>query len=199
MASLNIPPGFAHLAFSLRNALGSKVCVITDAFAIDTTPWSQADTDALAAQLRTQLKPLYDASWTFGPCSFLVGNDGPQLRFDASATEVGTRAAQTQPPPQVTLLIKKTTGFAGRKFRGRAYWPYGGGTATIDEQGKIIGGEATVVNGVVSGWTAALNNAGLNTAGQVLLHSDATAPTPVISFARESVVATQRRRLLRTV
>lgn len=197
MAQLVIPPGFGHLALSLTNALGSKTCIITDGFKVASSPYTQTNAGQLGTDLRTALMPLFDTSWTIGPLSILVGNDGPKFRFDATSTNAGTRTAQAQPPPQVSLLIKKTTGFAGRKFRGRAYWPYGGPVTTLDEQGKIIGGEATIVNTAVTAWTAALNSVGGNTAGQFLLHSDATPPTAVISFSRENVCATQRRRLNR--
>lgn len=198
MARLVIPPGFAHLALSLRNTNGGKVDIITDGFKIRTPPFAQADADSLAGSLRTALAGLYDSGWILGPCSYLVGNDGPLFRFDASATSNGTRSVQANPPPQVTYLIKKTTGFSGRKFRGRAYWPYGGANTTIDENGLMTGGEPTIVNTAVTAWSSALNSATFNTQGQTLLHTDTTLPTPVISFFRENSVATQRRRLVRT-
>lgn len=197
MPNLVIPPGFGHLALNITNTLNGKVCVITDGFKVSSGAYTQSNANNFATDLRAALLSLYDASWIIGPCSFTIGNDGPLFRFDATATNVGTRAAQSNPPPQVTYLIKKTTGFAGRAFRGRAYWPYGGPTSTIDEQGKMVGGEATIVNTAVTAWIAAFTNGASNTAGQYLLHSSAVPPTAVISFSRENIVATQRRRLVR--
>jgi hypothetical protein len=199
MARLVIPPGFGHLALSLRNASNGKVCIITDGFKVRTPPVVQADMDSLAGALRTALSNVYDSSWVLGPCAFLLGNDGPPLRFDGASTSNGVRSSQANPPPQVSYLINKTTGFAVREFRGRAYWPYGGANTTIDEAGLMIGGEATIVNTAVTAWSAALNSAANNTSGQYLLHTSATAPTAVISFFRENAVATQRRRLVRPV
>jgi hypothetical protein len=199
MATLVVPPGFGHLTLSLRNSLGSKVCQITDGFKVNSGAFTQTHSDHLTLALQLALEPLYDSSWAIGPAVYIIGNDGPDFRFETNTTQAGTRATQAQPPPQVTYLIKKTTGLAGRKFRGRAYWPYGGPTSTIDEQGKIIGGEATIVNTAVTQWLAALSDAASNTAGQYLLHASGVTPNLVISFQRESVVATQRRRLLRTV
>lgn len=174
--------------------------MITDAFAILADPWTQGNTDALFVDLASDLHPLYDSEFTIGPLVVLVGNDGPLLRFEHTGTSGGTRGATVTPPPQVTYLIKKSTGFAGRAFRGRSYWPYGGGNTSINEDGTLGASEVTTLDLAVNTWHTSLNKVANNTNGQQLLHaagSPATTPTPVIAFTSERSVATQRRRLKR--
>jgi hypothetical protein len=204
MAELVLPPGFAHVAMTVRNVTSVKPMLITDAFDVLNDPYTQTDANTLALDLRTQLAPLYDPGYSFGPCVILVGQDGPPLRFEDVSLSVGTRASQTSPPPQVSYLIKKSTNLSGRQFRGRAYWPFGGPTTAVDERGTITAAEQNLVQPRASAWRTALNKVANNTNGQVLLHSvpldgsTPPAPTAVTAFVVEGICATQRRRLVRT-
>lgn len=200
MAQLVIPPGFAHMAMTVVDGGTGHKCVVTDAFGILATPWTQANTDALFTDLANAFHGLYDSEWTIGPLDVLVGNDGPLIRFEHTGTSGGTRTAAVTPPPQVTYLVKKQTGFAGRAFRGRSYWPFGGPQTAINEDGTLGSSEATTLALAASSWYTALNHTANNTNGQVLLHSatsTTTVPTPVVAFTPERSVATQRRRLKR--
>lgn len=197
MANLIVPPGFVQIGFTLTNSSNGKPCFITDAFAVRTGPFTQTDASSLATQLKLDLQPLYDSSWTLGPVFFIVGNDGPDGRLDVTTTTSGTRSAQANPPPQVSYLIKKSTGLVGRKFRGRSYWPFGGAATAIDEAGVLSGAENTLLTTAATAWAGHLNSVVGNSSGQVVLHSAGPVPTPVTSFSPERVVATQRRRLVR--
>lgn len=197
MAAIVIPPGFAHLTLFLVSTENPHTCAITDGFEVLAPPFTQANTDALFTDLANALHPLYDGAWTLGPLQLLVGNDGPLIRLEHTGTSGGTRSTQVEPPPQVTYLIKKQTGFSGRQFRGRSYWPFGGNQTALSQSGVLTSAENTLLATAAAAWHTALNKTADNTASQVLLHSTTTAPTPVTAFTPERIVATQRRRLER--
>lgn len=101
----------------------------------------------------------------------------------------------TNPAAQNTaLLVKKTTGLAGRANRGRTYLP----PCYLDEAG--IGPEGTIVSATLTTLNARLATflAHLVTDNleMLLLHNDVgLAPGLVTGYVMEPIVATQRRRL----
>lgn len=123
------------------------------------------------------------------------------LRFTSSpgVTEIvertlgypGLQAGATS-PPQVALLVQKSTGIAGRKNRGRMYVP-GLVDTGVEDDGRLT----SVYQGQWQTGITAFGNS-LSTAGYlpVILHTSAAdTPTPVQQFIVASKVATQRRRL----
>lgn len=119
------------------------------------------------------------------------------------ATSSGASAG-TYMPPQVCVLVKKTTGNAGRKNRGRTYVPFASPIASVAENGHID-------NAYRNGFQDAMDTflAGLVTAGAPMCIANKTfnqALPPhhvthidsgplVVGYTVEGVVATQRRRL----
>lgn len=96
-------------------------------------------------------------------------------------------------PPNVSFLISKQTALGGRKGRGRMFFP------SLDKD--LIDQAGNVTSAELAEWVIALGNfrddliaGGLT---PVLLHSDATTPTPITAFAPQAKAATQRRRLRR--
>jgi hypothetical protein len=113
---------------------------------------------------------------------------------EISETTIGIAGFDTAlaPPPQVSLLVQKISGLAGRKNRGRMYFP-APNEAVIDAGGNWIGGSLAT-------WQADMNQfyADLvaSSIPMVILHDDpADTPTPVSSLNVSPLVATQRRRL----
>jgi hypothetical protein len=105
----------------------------------------------------------------------------------------GTYTAQF-PPQNVAMLVRKSTGFAGRKNRGRMFLPpcYVAETP-ISNTGQIDAVTLATLNGQLAQFIDALADADCPMA---LLHTNiADPPTPVVSLRMESIVATQRRRL----
>lgn len=89
-----------------------------------------------------------------------------------------------------SVLIEKNTASGGRKGRGRMFMP-GISESEIDVGGALAGGYRTLQQ---TAWTAFLNALSADAIPMVLLHADATAPTPVTSLAIDATIATQRRR-----
>lgn len=103
----------------------------------------------------------------------------------------GTLSGATA-PPQVASLLQKSTGLAGRPFRGRMYIP-GIAEAIVDEAGRITSPSLGIMQTAA---TAFLDDLGTNNVPMYILHeSAAIAPTEVTALNLSPKVATQRRRL----
>lgn len=173
--------------------------LITMAARIQTPPFTQTNANNLHNALASVLAPLYDSEMTFPETTFLVGGD-PPLRFVATGSAAGTRAALNEPSVNVAYLITKATGFAGRRYRGRLYLP-AANEAAFTADGRLSAGEITVLQTAATGLFNVLGGSVINTNVDqpVLLHSGApSTPTTVTAYQAGSVVATQRRRLVRS-
>src|SRR6476660_4846863 len=203
MADLVIPPGYGLFQLQLHHATIAHTAVCTFGFQIASPPFTQGQNDTCLADFRSALLSLYDSEVTFARLSTLVGNDGPLMRVESAGTGNGTRASVTIASPSVTYLVKRTTGFAGRRYRGRCYLPFvnaGGVTQT----GQLSGAELTLLTSAVAALTT--NIVGVpatNVSAWALLHSTSPLsstppPTVVTATTAEPIVATQRRRLQRS-
>lgn len=98
----------------------------------------------------------------------------------------------TMAPPQVSTLIQKKTGLAGKSNRGRMYMtPLADNL--IDAGGIITEADRLLVQ---AGATQFLADLAASSCPMVVLHTTAAGtPTPVVALNVETKVATQRRRL----
>lgn len=111
--------------------------------------------------------------------------------------------ADEVPPPNVACLIRKGTGFGGRRNRGRMYLPCYVDESTVDDRGLILTAAITALNTVLFDWNVAITTivtTNVTDTKMVILHSTgAGTPTPqVFSLTAQPIVATQRRRLQRS-
>jgi hypothetical protein len=132
----------------------------------------------------------------------LIGNDGPLIRFEASGTTQGSRAAQVIMPPNNSYLIRKTTSFSGRRYRGRMFIPFvASGAAAVGQSGLLAAGELTILTARATALFTSLVAAGPNASELSLLHAvgltSTPSPTTVASLQADDFIATQRRRLAR--
>lgn len=122
----------------------------------------------------------------------LSSQSGQTLDFAPTSTTDGTRAAELL-PNNVTIAIKRETGLAGRKNRGRIYWP----GINSDE----VTGINTIIAGTVGALATALNTLLLaqftdNAAVEVILHRSTGTGTPVVGYTvADLFLDSQRRRL----
>lgn len=200
MADLQIPVGFGLWQFYLQHTGIQHTALVTLGFEVATPPYTQGQLASALSAWRTALQPVYDAEVSFSRAVALIGNDGPAIRFEATGITVGTRSSVTVAPPNVTYLIRKTTTFAGRRYRGRMYLPYVA-NAAIQQTGQLLSSEVTILNTATTALGTGLIAAGPNAASFRLLHasSDLSAtPTPTAcALQADDFVATQRRRLVR--
>lgn len=94
-------------------------------------------------------------------------------------------------PPNCAILVSKKTSLVGRRFRGRAYLPGMGINAIFDSSTWA----PTMVGIAQAGVDALLADYDTRGMTGVILHSDATPPTPISAALVRSRIATQRGRL----
>jgi len=201
MADLVIPPGFGLWTFSLQHAGISHTALVTMGFSVAAPPYTQANNDAAALAFGAAIQPLYDSEVTLTRTVALIGNDGPQIRFESASSIAGTRSSQDITPPQTTYLLRKSTAFAGRRFRGRMYMPFVSELGT-SQTGQLTGAELTILSARATAIAAGLVGGATGSGGLYLLHSESSlsatpAPTAITALTAQAFVATQRRRLRR--
>ena len=202
MADLEIPVGFGLWTFHMQHAGISHTALVTMGFEIAADPYTQAQNDSALVEFRDALAPLYDSEVTFTRLTTLVGNDGPLIRFESAGSQAGTRTTQTITPPQTTYLLRKVTGFAGRRFRGRMYLPFVSELGT-EQTGQLTTAEQVLLNTAAAALQVGLLDPATNASTLRLLHSESTlsatpAPTEIEDILATNFVATQRRRLRRS-
>ena len=156
----------------------------------------QSAVDAVSTAVSTSIRAILGSPASYDGLSALVALPSGMLqRFDSTAGAGLGAGSGTMMTPQVTFLIKKQTGFAGRKFRGRQYWP-GPTESAVDDGGTVSVSWVTLLTAIATAQMTALSSSPWD--GPVLLHSDPSlAPTPIIQLLASNRVATQRRRYKR--
>lgn len=123
-----------------------------------------------------------------------------QQRAVIPVGEAGTQN-RTLPPPNTSLLVKKSTALRGRRAQGRNYWPGLVGENSIEESGFLLPGDVTALQNAINSWSSQL----IIDVGHpfvILQNSEGetpplSPPPPVIAQTVQAKVATQRRRLRR--
>lgn len=152
-------------------------------------------TAAVQAVWITRVMPHHDANLVLTrTVSIGMDTGGTEFTAEDPSTQAGTGGG-THMPPNVALLVRKTSQLRGRRNRGRMYLPMILGDGEVDDLGNITAGR-------VSSLQTAFDNVLLDLDGRspdsnmVILHSSApTTPTTVFTLVVDPLVATQRRRL----
>lgn len=194
---VHIPEGFGNI--TARYALTGDPEIMTTSIGVelDVDP----DLQTVVNSARTAFAT-WQTSWS--PDYSLVGCElayalpliGDVVYVENNTVTVGTDSEITPPPQNCTLLVRKTTAAAGRKHRGRMYFPPGRiADVDISSAGVLEAPAHAVLQGQVTTLFNSLN--AIADVGQcVLLHADeADAPTTITGLALDSLIATQRRRL----
>lgn len=201
-AQLVIPPGYVHFSFFVSNATVGHRCVWTIGGKLAGSSLSPAQGAVLFTNVSDALKPLWDNQVTQTGFHALIGNDGPPMALDITGSVVGTSTTGTMLPPNVCMLFKKGTNFAGRAYRGRLYLPFVEGTY-VSEAGIIA---STLLTKMNTAGPLLFNAPGTGSTTGVLswylLHRAEAGitppfPTQLTQITATNTVATQRRRLER--
>jgi len=138
------------------------------------SPWDLLSNQVLTDQVEVRLKI------------------GGELHIAEIPITVVGGGADPMAPPQVSYLVKKLTGFAGRTNRGRFYLP------GVEETAVTGAGEltATAISNLQAAANQFLNDLGTLGQEMVVLHENpALTPRPVTALVVDGRVATQRGRL----
>lgn len=198
MSTFILPPGYTHHTFAIHHASVARRALITFAGKVAAPPFIQSDADSVALEVSEVLKGQADNEVTMGDVVTLVGDDGPPSRYVSITGGSGGGGSGEVCPPNVALLFQKQTGLSGRRYRGRAYWPFVF-EAAVSQAGAVAPAHITSWTTTLGLVLALFNGAeGLNLDGMVLLHSQAPSlPTPVTSLTISPWAATQRHRMRR--
>lgn len=203
MAGISIPTGYGQWTFEMQHAGLQHTSFCTMGFKVLTPPYTQANTSAALTGWANAIKTLHDNEVTYSRCVALIGNDGPLIRFEATGSVVGTRTTLNILPPNVTYLMRKTTAFSGRRYRGRLYIPYvASGASAVSQAGQLASGEMTLLAAACTSLITNLVTGGTNCSELDVLHAPGDtalpSPTPIVAMTADDFVATQRRRLTRS-
>lgn len=133
-----------------------------------------------------------DSNITIADVTAYYNGGGSDLAVYTEPVNLPGTTSGTGTPPQVALLIRKETGLAGRRNRGRMFLPQPGNN-NVGEDGLV---NATPLATYQAAADAFLADLATNLVPMVILHEDSgIAPTPVSALVVSNVVATQRRRL----
>jgi hypothetical protein len=193
-----IPEGYGQLSMDLYVSGDNEA--MTSTIGWDNAPGGFSDpqeaADAFFAILTDTGAPFEPSNVadevTVGPFRATIGTASGPLTGPGLLTEVGTAGVNAL-PNNCTLLVRKVTATGGRKGRGRMYiYPAGTDESVVDRVGVIGSLEVAAEQAKWDQVFAAVSLAELDF---VLLHSDATAPSPITSLVVDPRIATQRRRL----
>lgn len=195
-----VPAGFFSVSMRLSNAALVRPAAVTygceRADALDPI----ANANLILSLFQTHVGPVLDSAVTIGPATCHLGSTSGESFAVLSTTTPGVGGAALQSPtPNVAALIRKQTDRGGRRGRGRMYLPWFANETDLDEAGVIATTRANTLTSAFTAWVAAHLS---NDVPLAVLHEPGISPTGdpsmVLSMFCDRVVATQRRRLVRT-
>lgn len=196
MAQLKIPNGYANISWRFTLASSSHQFSFAHGvkYAVGATAADLCATGVAAMDTGYGYGNMYN-DWTFDSVHVILNSGGDLFSADQFEEAQGTGGAGDFPPPNCALLVRKITGRAGRKERGRMYWPLISVLdADVDDSGQIDPGVLAVIAGNIGDFKTQLD--GSPFVDQiVLLHESNEVPTDVITWGVEALLGTQRRRL----
>lgn len=187
-----IPVGYGQVSLPLTHSGMSRQAFVTWGFQnsgalIGPTIIGDAVMDALESTVNVAL----DTEVTIGPAQVRVNIGGTELVGESTESATGG-SPDARPAPNVALLVKKVSGVAGRKNRGRFYWPWAINNASINELGTISAGTVSDFQDLFDTFLENLTTEGVP---MRILHNSAGTPAAVIALQVQPLVATQRRRV----
>jgi hypothetical protein len=205
------PPTYAnHLILAqtvLQHTGTSRQMLITSAHVEAATPNTLTCANSILEAFLDMLQPQMDNNVTIGPTLVRhgTGTDVPEVAISNIATVTGGAASNSM-PANCNILVKKGTGLAGRRNRGRWFIPWMIDQVNCDELGVI--NPASVV-GLQPLFTTGL--ADFSTADVTIVIGGKTVSIPlppakpfisayfigeiVTSLTVEGTIASQRRRI----
>jgi hypothetical protein len=207
------PSGFGKIVWKIPGPNKASDAIITSDFELLAGPTSGTPTpdqvataiavraDAAAAQLFTaRLGVGWAYTGTRVTYKLLATEYGAEI--NRSPIILGTIAAPS--PPQVALVVRKTSGLVGRRFKGRFYVPGVLFDSTVDDAGLVTSTAVGLFQTAFTAFQTTLALAASATEASLALavvhsppKSGAATPLPnrVQALSVQALTATQRRRI----
>lgn len=136
-----------------------------------------------------------NSPWTFVGVRVYKRLSGDPIFAEHTEPVTASSGGQTALPSNCAMLVHKDTDTAGRKGRGRQYYPAAYLEETsVDTNGTILGSTYTTIQNRLNVFFDQLTVAPFQVS---LFHADGAPPTQVTGFRLDTRIATQRRRMRR--
>lgn len=193
-----IPPGFANLALKHRITGDPEemVCNLGVDLSSFTGSGQDVANEAYGAWAEAMEASLPNTA-SFSGVTAYIGQDGSDpLVFESGGADVPGTSSGSSIPPNVAVIIRKSTELGGRAGRGRMFFP-GVSEGLITPAGVLDGTLVDQIQGDIEDFVVNLGTLPSGELGPVLLHTSGSVipPTPIVSFTVDTLVGSQRRRL----
>jgi hypothetical protein len=194
-----IPSGYSRTVISGHMPNGE---IFQTGFWCDEAPSTQAATQTQAADFAEDLTGSWGNAHTISGMlstdtgidlvtaySYLDGSGKATYVGESTVSLAGTVSAPTM-PNQCAVAMTLQTGMAGRRHRGRMYWPVNAGALNNGElSNTAVSNAALWLSALITAWNARLGDQHV-----VVLSQVAGTSAPVTAVRVNSTIDTQRRR-----
>lgn len=143
------------------------------------------------------MRSLLFSSITLTDATCYKGADGPLTVATLAVNQAGSGLNPNLCSPAVSMVLKKSTGLAGPRYRGRLMLPWCS-EADVDSAGVVAGAAVVAWSAAAEVWRGAMAaDPAIGGTGMVVLHEEslgAITPTPVELLRLRGTVGTVRRR-----
>jgi len=186
--SIEIPEGFGQVSLRIDCSGDAEKMYIT--FGIAASGDAEATAEGILEETDGTIANLMTTGYAFDACRIVT----PTVDVLVEGTPVDGTVSGNAVPQNTAYLVRKTTGVRGRHNQGRFFLP-GVPVSKVDPVGALLPAWVTSAQTNLTGFLDAVV-ALTDVSGIVILHGDGgPSPTPVLGFALQNRVATQRRRL----
>jgi hypothetical protein len=207
------PSGYGKIIWKIPGPNKASDAIITSDYELLTGPTTPAPTpeqvtQAIAVRADAAAALLFTArlgvgwSYTGAKVTYKLLSTEYGAEINRSPAIVGANAAPS--PPQVAVVVRKTSSLVGRRFKGRFYVPGILIDSAVDDAGLLIPGTVTSLQTAFSAFQSTLVIPATLTEAQIALaivhsppKSGVVTPPPnrVLALSVQALTATQRRRI----
>lgn len=199
--SLTVPPGYGLAAYVLDGpegtgpfitTMGHRLHLGTDSAAVSAGRLYNLYVNNILARTSNTL--------TLTKVILTIGDDSGGLGSVVHEGSTKGSLSGADAAISMSVILAKQTGLLGRKGRGRCFLPGLLDNAEVDRNGDIGSAQVTAIQASVDDWYDDLTATAAppdppNDLAPYLLHSGATAPTPITGFAVRQKVGWIRKRI----
>lgn len=194
---LTIPAGYGLAAIVLTADEGTAPFVTTIGINLGDSASDQALADLVFEAYNEAWLPVTSSALTLQRVTLSTTEGGVGGSTDSThSPQTGGRSGGNQPILEA-LMLSKVTATSGRRGRGRMFLPGVLTTGDVDLAGTINGSTQASYQTHADAFFSGINEGvgGADHAVPVLLHSDATSPSPITALRVLPMIGSLRKRL----
>lgn len=186
--------GLASYFFDLDNDAGDLVVTCGHSHAVNNEAGAVDFANDLQAAWVAEILPIQSSDLTFTKVSVLARAAGAGIMYSAESTGAAAvgGAAFGALPGMMAVVVKKLTGRAGRKYRGRMFVPGLASDNDVPNSTLLTEGRKVEVDAAFEDWRTTLEALAHDA---LLLHTDPLVPPDlIVSFSASRPIGALRRR-----